>query len=67
MVHLHLKEIARTGAVYRYDKVEVITLPSGDFQPGNQYSVRFSLYGMTEVKVNVGLVPWGDGGGHHDR
>ena len=61
-VHLHLKEIARTGAVYRYDKVEVITLPSGDFQPGNQYSVRFSLYGMTEVKVNVGLVPWGDGG-----
>ena len=63
-VHLHLREISRNGTVYLSDNKYVITPSSGaeSFSPGNQYTVRFSVYGLTEVQINVGLVPWGDGG-----
>ena len=62
-VRLHLRErMLESGAVHTETYRVTITAPSGNFQPGYQYNIRFAVYGLRDVRVSVTPEPWGDGG-----
>ena len=70
-VVLTLTEVLESGRSIQNRSVTYLRTGSGSsFLPGNQYTVRFAVYGVTEVQTSVTLTPWGDGGSldiGHDR
>ena len=62
-VILTLTEVLESGRHHQnVSRTYLRTSAGNSFLPGNQYTVRFAVYGVTEVGTSVTLTPWGDGG-----
>ena len=61
-VHMYVKEKTAAGTVNYYENIFPITSQDGDFEPGQQYTVRVTIYGLREVTPSVTVDKWGEGG-----
>lgn len=61
-VIVYLTEQLRNGRFTRYSSVLNVKPGTGTFKSGNQYNLRYAIYGVTEVNVSVSLTEWWDGG-----
>jgi hypothetical protein len=60
----YVAEVAVTEDVSKHTYINTIPLVTkeGKFDPGAVYLVTFSLYGMMDVRVDVDMLGWIDGG-----
>ena len=61
-VHMYVKEKTAAGTVNYYENIFPITSQDGDFEPGQHYTVRVTIYGLREVTPSVTVDKWGEGG-----
>lgn len=60
----YVAEVAVTEDVSKHTYINTIPLMTkdGKFEPGAVYQVTFTLYGMMDVRVDVDMLGWIDGG-----
>ena len=63
-LEIQMEQETPEGKTYEFSYHHTMTAPGGaaSFVAGNQYNVNFTIYGIEQIKLDVTLTPWADGG-----
>lgn len=63
LLEIQMSQETPEGKVYDFSYHHTLKAPNtASFVAGNQYNVNFTIYGIEQIKLDVTLTPWADGG-----